>query len=155
MPSSTSVPGQRRKPAAPVNPYGSSSSTIPRPPRNETTGACSSRASAATSATAPRAPLPTMIIGFAAPASRSAARLMAARSSRGVLMGTGGVSSVGPSVGPAVGRAAASTSHGTAIAAGRGRPDLAWYSALAVSSPAWSGCSTVAAHLVSDRMVAS
>jgi len=147
MPSSTSVPGHRRKPAAQVNPYGSSSSTMPLPPRKETTGDCSSRASAATSAAASRAPLPTMIIGFAAPAITSAARATAAWSRDGGRTGTGGTSSAGA--------LAARTSHGTAIAVGRGRPDLAWYRARAVSSPAWPGCSTVAAHLVTDRMVAS
>jgi len=78
MPSSTSVRGHSRNPAALVNPYGSSSAAMPRPPRCDTTGACSSRASSATSAAASLAPPPTMIIGLSAPASTSAARATAA-----------------------------------------------------------------------------
>ena len=45
MPMSTSVSAQRLNPAAQVKPRGSSSGTIPRPPRQDTTGACSALAS--------------------------------------------------------------------------------------------------------------
>lgn len=64
-----------------------------------------------------------MIIGLLAPASRPAAAAMAPRSSSGGWRGTGGSALTGREPD---GTGAASTFLGTAIAVGRGRPDLAW-----------------------------
>ena len=144
--SSTSVSAQRSNPAALENPSGWSSGTIPRPPRRDTTGACSVSASARTPSRACLAPLPTMIMGLRAPASAWAARVTASSSAPCARVGsssTGGMDAF-----------RVSTSHGMATTDGPGRPPVAWAKASATAPGTSAGSVTVVAHLVNEDTVA-
>ena len=89
---------------------------MPRPPRNDTTGAPIFSASARISAPACNAPPPTQIIGaFAASTSFASAAI---RSGSGVGLGNGGSGSIG-----VTSATAANCSHGISIEAGPRRPD--------------------------------
>ena len=129
-------------------PSGWSSGTTPRPPRKAATGASSSSASARTASLACCAPLPVMIIGRLAAASSLAA---ASTSS-----GEGG-GAFGTAAAPSGSTCAldAIVSHAISTATAPGRPDSIWRNASLMISGASAGRSMRAAHLVSERRVAS
>ncbi len=91
--SATSHSGQTRAPEAQVKPSGCRSSTIPRPERQGTAGACSASHRTVIDSEACRAPPPTNTIGARAACSSLAASSILSRSGAGG--GAGGIGACG------------------------------------------------------------
>ena len=118
---------------------GLRSSMMPRPLRNETTGALMCAARARISAEACWAPPPTHSIGALASSSSFARAAM--RSGSGCGFGCRGSGSCG-----VISAEAVNWSQGISSATGPGRPDSISWKARAVRCEAWLGCSMRSTH---------